>query len=124
WGTFYGVGAGWLISSEEFLSDSEVIDLLKIRASYGLSGNNAIGRNQYQPLVSFDDAYNNVPAINPGQLGNPLLTWEKKRSMEAGLTFGLFNRVDGDITFFRNKTFDLLYQVPLSRTTGFDEQLR
>lgn len=125
WGTFYGLGAGWLISAEDFLSDSEVISLLKIRASYGVSGNNAIGRNEYQALLNFDEAYAQQPAIYPGQLGNPLLTWEKKRSMEVGLQFAFFNnRIDGDVTVFRSKTYDLLYNVPLSRTTGFNEQLR
>lgn len=123
WGTFYGIGAGWLVSAEDFLSNSNVFDLLKIRGSIGVGGNNKIGRNEYQSFLGFGANYNEHGGINPVQLGNLQLTWEKKRSMELGLSFGLFNRVDGDVTLFRYKTYDLLYNVPLSRTTGFSSQL-
>lgn len=122
WGTFYGVGAGWLLSSENFLSNIDAIDLLKIRASFGVTGNNAIGRNRYQAFLGFGSAYANQGAITPDQLGNIRLTWEKKKALEVGLTLGLFSRLDIDVSAFKTKSYDLLYDVPLSRTTGFNEQ--
>lgn len=97
--------------------------MLKVRSSYGLTGNNAIGRNEYQSLIGFGVSYNGHAGINPIQLGRIGLTWEKKRAIEFGLKFGFFNRIDGNVTYFHNKTFDLLYQIPLSRTTGFNSQL-
>src|SRR5699024_750123 len=109
WGTFYGIGAGWLISSEDFLRNNEVISRLKLRVNFGEAGNNDIGRNKYQALLGYSANYNSQGGIVPAQLGNNLLTWERKRSVETGLDFGLFNeRIDGSFTYFHSKTHDLL----------------
>ncbi len=123
WGTFYGIGAAYLLSAQDFIQNIEFIDLLKIRASYGETGNNAIGINEYQAFLGFASSYNGLPGIYPAQLGNVRLTWEKKRALEIGASFGLFNRVDSDVTVFRTKTSDLLYNVPLSLTTSFGSQI-
>lgn len=124
WGTFYALGAAWLLSSEDFLAGTEWLDLLKLRTSYGITGNSAIGRNQYQAFLGYSVSYDNVAGAVPGQLGNRLLTWEKAQKTNIGLAFGLFNRIDGDLTFFYSNTYDLLYSVPRSRVTGFNSQLR
>ncbi|WP_026135623.1 SusC/RagA family TonB-linked outer membrane protein [Nafulsella turpanensis] len=123
WGTFYSVGASWVLSDESFLEGaSDWLNTTKIRASYGKAGNANIDLNQYQTLLSFGGAYNGGPAALPSQWGNPLLTWENSNSLDVGLDFALFNRITGSVDYFQRTTSDLLLDVPLSRTTGFIEQ--
>lgn len=123
WGGFYSMGGAWLLSDEAFLSGTEGwLDLLKLRVSYGETGNASIGINEYQAFLNYDTAYNGQAGIYPAQLGNENLTWEKATSIDAGLNFGLFDRVTVEGTFFRKNSKDLLFDVPLSYTTGHDEQ--
>lgn len=124
WGTFYGVGAAWLISSEDFLSEARWLDLLKVRASFGITGNSSIGRNLFQAFLGYASSYDGQAGATPAQRGNTRLTWEKARKINIGLNFGLFNKIDGDITLFHSTTYDLLYAVPLSRTSGFNSQIQ
>lgn len=123
WGTFWSVGAGYILSEEDFIQDIEWLEFLKIRASYGLTGNADIGLNNYQTLVGFS-AYDDQPNIQPNQLGNPDLTWEKANSFDLALEFDVMNRVDGSITYFRKDSYDLLFDVPLSNTTGHESQVQ
>jgi TonB-linked SusC/RagA family outer membrane protein len=123
WGTFYSVGASWVLSDEAFLEGaSGWLNTTKIRASYGKAGNAGIDPNQFQALLSYGGTYNGLAAAYPEQFGNNLLTWENSASLDVGLDFGLFDRVHGSVDYFHRTTYDLLLDVPLSYTTGFDEQ--
>ena len=123
WGTFWSIGAGYALSQEEFIKSIGFIDNLKLRASYGKTGNAAIGLNQYQATVGFG-SYNDIASILTNQLGNGELTWETANSFDIGLDFGLFDRVNGSVTFFNKVSQDLLYAVPLSRTSGHTSQIQ
>src|SRR5699024_6059276 len=124
WGTFWSFGAGYILSEEDFLQNADWLSFLKLRASYGKTGNANIGLNEYQALVGFG-SYNDMPNIQPSQLGNLGLTWEKANSIDAGIEFGfLDNRIDGSITYFRKESKDLLYDVPLSFTSGYASQVQ
>lgn len=123
WGTFWSVGLGYILSEEEFIENISWVDFLKVRTSYGLTGNASIDLNSYQTLVGFG-GYNDQPNIQPTQLGNPDLTWEKANSLDIALEFEVFERLSGSATFFRKDSRDLLFDVPLSRTTGHESQIQ
>lgn len=118
-GNFWAVGAAWNITQEDFLNDNQIINNLRLKASYGISGNSAIGINSYQPLLSFDANYAGEGAVYPGQFGNSNLTWEKNRNLNIGVDYAFLNSVvDGSLAYYYRNTYDLLQSVPLSRTTG------
>jgi TonB-linked SusC/RagA family outer membrane protein len=118
-GNFYSAGLAWNISNENFLADSEVIDNLKIRASYGESGNNAVGLNTYQALFSYSGSYDDNGTIVPSGFSNPIISWETAELTDIGFDFGLFkNRVSGSFNYYIKDTEGLLQSVPLSLTTG------
>ncbi len=122
-GNFWAVGAAWNINRESFLSDIAFINILKLRTSYGLSGNSAIGINAYQALLSYDADYADQGAIYPSQFGNSNLTWEKNKNLDLGLDFVVWsNRVNGSLAYYHKETYDLLQNVPLSMTTGHSSQ--
>ncbi|UCG28064.1 MAG: TonB-dependent receptor [Bacteroidales bacterium] len=118
-GNFWAVGAAWNISQENFLAGLSFINNLRIRASYGISGNSDVGLNQYQSLLDFGGDYAGEGAVTPSGFGNPALTWEKNRNYDVGLDFAfLDNRIDGSFSYFNKETHDLLQNVPLTRTSG------
>ncbi|HKI90477.1 MAG TPA: SusC/RagA family TonB-linked outer membrane protein [Draconibacterium sp.] len=123
-GNFWSVGAAWNMKQETLLANVKSIDMLRLRGSYGLSGNSAIGINQYQSLLHYDANYNNQGAVYPGQFGNSNLTWEKNRNLDVGVDYSIFNGIiNGSLAYFHKKTFDLLQDVPLSRTSGHNSIL-
>ncbi len=125
WGNFWSVGAAWNLDRETFLSDLAMVDNLKLRVSYGRTGNDNIGLNKYQALFSFDADYGGSAAVYPSTVGNVLLSWETADNFETGIDFGLFqSRVNGTLTYFRRETKENLFDVPLSLTTGFASQTR
>lgn len=124
WGTFYSLGASWVFSDEAFMQGvSNWLSTSKIRASYGKTGNAGVGLNQYQALLSYDAAYNSnagaYPASNPG---NTLLSWENSTTLNFALDFGFIDRINGSFEYFIRENSDLLLDVPLSLTSGFDTQ--
>ena len=89
----------------------------------GLQGTLGQILNQYQVLLAYDADYAENGAAYPKTLGNDDLTWEKNRTFDVGLNFALFNqRLRGSVAYYDKYTYDLLLNVPLSRTTGFEEQ--
>lgn len=118
-GNFWSLGAAWNIAQENFMSDITFIDNLRLRASYGVSGNSGVALNSYQALLSFTGDYAGQGASAPSGYGNPLLTWEKNANYDVGIDFTLFNqRIDGSVAYFKKRTYDLLQSVPLTRTSG------
>jgi TonB-dependent starch-binding outer membrane protein SusC len=118
WGTFYSVGASWVITNESFMQGLKGIDLLKLRASYGINGNDNIP-NYAQWGVYGSRQYNGVAGMAPDQLPKPDLTWELNKTYNIGLDFGFMQRVTGTLEYYQRKTTDMLLDSPLSRTTGF-----
>ena len=119
YGTFPAVSAGWIINQEDFLKSSSWVSLLKLRGSYGLTGNAEIGdfasRNLYRGVN-----YAGVGGTRPSQLGDPNLSWENTTNYNIGLDFGLFSdRISGTVEYYKKKTTDLLLNAPIAATNGF-----
>lgn len=124
YGTFYSVGAGWTLSEESFLENVSFIDFAKLRTSYGVTGNAAIGNFPSVGLYGYGQDYDGTPGGGPTQIANPALTWEQSKSFNVGLDFELFGRVSGTVEYFNRESEDLLLNVPISRTTGFTSLLQ
>jgi len=116
--TFWSVGASWNLHREDFLSSLTMINMLKVRGSYGINGNASIGNYASYGLYG-SRTYNGTGGMAPDQLANPDLTWEGNVAMNAGLDFAIYNRFDGSVELYQRTTTDMLLSVPLSRTTGF-----
>ncbi|MCH4895834.1 SusC/RagA family TonB-linked outer membrane protein [Marinilabiliaceae bacterium JC040] len=126
WGNFWSVGASWRISQESFMSSMEWINNLKIRASYGVLGTDAIGDYQYGDYYSFGANYNGITGISHTNLPNETLGWEQSDNYSVGLDFDLFkgSRLAGTLEWYYKNTDGLLYSVALPYTTGFPNILK
>jgi TonB-linked SusC/RagA family outer membrane protein len=121
WGNFYSVGGAWNINEENFLKNISFLSLLKLRSSYGTSGNtNGFGYYSSLATYGYGSAYTGDPGSAPNNVGNPDLTWEKNKAFNIGLDFGLWqNRLTGTVEYYKRVTTDLLVTIPLSPTSGF-----
>lgn len=133
WGNFGSVGAAWLVSNEDFMSGVGWISMLKLKASYGVQGNDDLypsanyARRYYPYADNYTHSYNEATGEYSTDLaykGNEELTWESSHSFNAGVDFELFgSRLSGSAEYFSRKTVDLLYSkdVPLSagNPTGY-----
>lgn len=118
YGLFYSVGGSWNINKESFLSQVSAIDLLKLRASYGVNGNEGIQAYRQYGLYS-STAYNGVTGLRPTRPLNNDLSWEKKLTWNFGLDFNFLRNYSGSIDVYSRKTIDMLLDKPVSSTTGF-----
>jgi TonB-linked SusC/RagA family outer membrane protein len=119
WGDFWSASASWRVKEEAFLREVDVIDDLKIRVSYGITG--TLPSSLYGSLAtySYAPAYNEQPASAPSLLANPDLSWERNRTFDAGLEARLLDRVSLELDFYNRQTNDMLLTVPISSVTGF-----
>ena len=118
WGSFWSVGASWRMNKEAFMESLTWINDLKVKASFGTQGNDAIGNNQ-----PYKDQY--IVVSNDGAIGtqyvfrgNKDITWEKSNNFNAGVEFKLWDRLSGNIEYFSKTTWDLLYYKPLPPSQG------
>lgn len=119
YGLFPAASAGWVLSKEEFLADNEIISFLKLRASYGLTGNAGIGNFRHKGLYGVNN-YNSMAGLIPTRIANPDLGWEQTAQFDVGLDFGfLNNRISGEIDYYFKQTTDLLLDVPVPGTSGY-----
>lgn len=122
WGWFPSVSAAWRINDEAFMKDITFFDDLKLRASYGVTGNSNIGDYVARRWYTSGGAYNNIATIIPASIGNPYLTWEKSHSKNIGLSFSILNgRISSEMDFYIKDTKDLLYSRTIPATTGFTQ---
>jgi len=124
WGTFPSASLGWVLSDEEFLKPVPAVSFAKVRASYGIIGNNNIGNyTQYALLDNTANAVfgsNVVSGAVPTSLANPNLGWETTRQFDLGLDLGLFNdRIQFVYDFYTKRTTNLLYAVQIPQESGF-----
>jgi TonB-dependent starch-binding outer membrane protein SusC len=119
WGYFPSVSAGWLVSSEPFLSGSNTLNHLKLRASYGLTGNQEVGYyNSFNAAVPA--GYFNYPGVRLGLLGNEQFTWEETAQFNAGFDGGLWrNRLTLTADFYVKNTSNLYNRIALPGISGF-----
>ncbi len=119
YGFFPAASVGWILTEESFLADNNIIEFLKIRASYGLTGNAEIGNFPWQGLYTGDGGYAAVPGQRPSQIENRDLRWEQTAQTDIGVDFGIFNsRITGEIDYYIKKTSDLLLAVNLVGSAG------
>lgn len=116
---------GWIVSSEDFMKDVSFVNYLKLRAGYGLSGNQtprflSIARVTTSPSYIFGDGVTPVVGQQVAALGNPDLKWERTKGFNVGVDFQLLNnRLYGNIDAYLNKTSELLYSIAVPDITGF-----
>ena len=120
YGFFPAISGAWRISEESFLKNVNTISDLKVRASYGIVGNQEIGNFTSLALVGGGANYLQNPGLAPSQLGNVNLSWENTAALDLGLDLGLFkNRLVLNLDVYQKKTTDLLLAKPLAAFSGF-----
>ncbi len=119
---FGAIGAAWLFSNESFLQRAiPAMSFGKLRASYGITGNDQIGDYQFLDTYSTTGVnYNGVITLQPTRLFNPGFGWETNKKLEAAIEAGFFNdRIFLTAAWFKNRSSNQLVGVPLAGTTGF-----
>ncbi len=120
WGFFPGASAGWVVSDESFMKNIKNLDNLKLRVSYGQTGNNSIGLYDAYGKYSTSAKYNGIAGIVPSTMPNTELTWEVSTQLDAGFDLSIFNNrlsISGD--YFNKITDNLLFSKELPNTSGF-----
>ncbi|TWI85792.1 TonB-linked SusC/RagA family outer membrane protein [Lacibacter cauensis] len=119
WGTFPAVSGAWRISEEAFMSKVKFISDLKIRGSYGRSGNSSVADFASLSLVGAGVNYLQTAGLSPVQLGNPNLGWEESEQTDIGLEMQLFQRINVTAEYYIKNTNDLLLARLLPGSSGF-----
>ncbi len=127
WGNFWSFGTAWNITEEDFMSDFESINVLKLKASYGAQGNdkllNRSGTINWYPYTDqFSISENNGNfAASRFFKGNKNITWETSHNFNIGVDFSVFDeRLEGTLEYFDKRTTDMLYYKPVSPSLGYD----
>lgn len=118
WGLFWSASASWNINQEKFLKDFKPLDLLKIRASYGVNGNNNIDAYRAYGVYA-STTYNGISGMLPNTPSNEDLSWEKNATWNVGVDFAFFNRLRGSLDVYSRLTKDMLLDKRVPATTGF-----
>ena len=125
WGTFWSVGAAWLINKEKFMENVSWVNELKAKFSIGSQGNdNIVASNDYLNSYRYTDVFR---IINSGgnvstsfnQKGTKDITWETNTNINAGIEFQLFKKLSGSLEFFYRKTTDMLYSFAVAPSNGY-----
>ncbi len=128
-GFFPSVSVGWLVDQEGFFTDN-IFNTLKVRASWGKTGNQEIGNNQ--SISTFNSGSRTsyvlndqfVTSLNPSRIANPNLKWETTEQVDIGVDFGVFNdRISGSVAWYNKHTTDMLLDLPIPTSSGFRSQL-
>jgi TonB-linked SusC/RagA family outer membrane protein len=123
WGFFPAVSLGWVMTKEEFLKDNDILNYLKLRGSYGLTGNDNINANRRYMWVTdfismssyyFGTTNTAASTLGEGQVADSSITWEKQRQMNLGFEATLLNHIDFTFDMFRQNRYDILASPYLS----------
>ena len=125
WANFYSVSAGWILSDEKFLRDISWISILKLRGSYGQTGNQNIPTEA--TITSYarksNKFYNGQQNMYMWSVPNKNAKWEKTSSIDVGIDYGfLNNRINGSIAYYRQNINDMLMKVQLPASAGIPNQ--
>ncbi|MFY0602981.1 MAG: TonB-dependent receptor [Flavobacteriaceae bacterium] len=136
YGNFSAVSLGWNIAKEDFLKDSKVVNNLKFRVSYGVTGNDDFRTgnelvDNYPYLAILDNSNTSAVtggqstiAVNPLNIANPDITWERQIEFNPAIDFGLFNNaISGSVDYYKRTSDQLLLNNPVPSTTGFTRAL-
>lgn len=127
-GFFPSAALAWKVSNEPFIAEIDAITSLKLRASWGKTGNQEIG--DYPALSTYSQAGSaiwggsEVTGTQPARIPNPDLKWETTEQINIGLDFGVLdNRINGTIDYYQKKTTNMLLNLPIPQSTGFNSIL-
>ena len=128
WAVFPSGSVAWRVSEENFMLGAKAISDLKLRASYGVSGNQEIGEYQAMAVLATQNYSLNsalASGVGPARVANPNLKWESTSQFDLGIDLGLWNnRLMVTADYYQKKTTDLLLSVPMPFTSGFSSSLQ
>ncbi|MBR0255439.1 MAG: TonB-dependent receptor [Bacteroidales bacterium] len=125
WGNFWSVAASWRISEEGFMQSQDVINNLRLRASYGVNGTLPSSNYGWRSLAGYSYQYMGSPGGALINAADDNLSWETSYTYNLALEFGLFDsRLTGSVEYFNRDSKNLLQDVPISTTTGFSSTLQ
>ena len=118
WGTFWSLGAAWLLNKEKFLEGVKWIDELKFKLSYGSQGNDAIGSYRYTDVFDIVNSGGNI-GTSFSTKGTKDITWETQGNFNTGFEFTLFKKLSGSLEWYYRKTTDMLYSFAVAPSNGY-----
>ena len=128
YGVFPSAALAWRISGEKFMEKIDFLNELKLRVSYGETGNNNIGNYEQFATINYEKyAFGGIAVggFSPGRLANPLLTWETQKSFNIGIDASfLKSRIALSVDRFHSRNYDLLLNVSVPSITGFSTALK
>lgn len=120
YGIFPAGSLGWIMSDEAFMQKLTFVNFMKLRASYGLTGNAEIGDFAARGYYVTNSGYGGHPGLVPSTLPNPDLGWEKSAQFDVNLDYAIFNeRIAGTVTYYNKTTTDLLLYVNIPSSSGY-----
>lgn len=122
WGNFWSVGAAWNIQNEKFMEGAGWINTLKLRATYGVAGNQISDEYPYTNLWTIGEADGQI-GITQSYVGNRNLSWERNNQVDVGIDFRLWDRFYGTIDYYNRRTHDLIWKRPTPASTGLASRL-
>lgn len=123
WGVFPSFSAGWNITNEDFMKNNGLLSLLKLRAGYGVVGNQDISNYAFQTLYGSRIDNGNALIVNDGRRGNPAISWEKQKQSNVGIDLGFWDSrltVTADAFYINND--NILLDRSLATTTGYTKE--
>ncbi|WP_205461922.1 TonB-dependent receptor [Mangrovibacterium lignilyticum] len=127
WGIFPSLSAGWKIINEPFMADTELFSDLKLRASWGLAGNNGVGDYDQIARLAYANYSNNGSLVNglvPSNFANPDLSWETSETVDIGFDAGILGgRIYTSFDYYTKRNTDLLLNIPVPTASGFGNAL-
>ncbi|HLW10333.1 MAG TPA: SusC/RagA family TonB-linked outer membrane protein, partial [Fermentimonas sp.] len=112
WGNFWSLGSAWLVNKEEWF-DVNGVDELKLKVSYGMQGNDAIGRYRYTDVFNIQNSDGEIGTSFESK-GTEGITWETNANFNIGAEFSLFNRITGSLEYYNRKTTDMLFSFSVA----------
>ncbi len=117
--TFWAAGAMWKLSNEAFLKDSETLNDLSVKVSYGTQGNSGIGNYSQYEYISSGSPYDGTKTWYLANVGNPNLAWEKQSTLSIAAMVKLWNKLTIEAEYYNRKTDDMLMPIPKAPSAGF-----
>ncbi|NGM74160.1 SusC/RagA family TonB-linked outer membrane protein [Sphingobacterium sp. SGL-16] len=119
WGTFGSIGGSWVVSKEDFMSNQNIFDYLKVKMSYGIIGDQSVG-SYYPGIVTFPITnLDDLPAIGAPNVGNPDLTWERAKMFQTGVDFEIGRYLTGSLEYYIKNTTDLIFDRRVGPSNGY-----
>ena len=117
WGNFWSVGGAWLLNKESWF-DASWVEELKLKSSYGVQGNDAIGLYRYTDVFNIVNSAGSIGTAFESK-GTRDITWETNANFNIGAEFSLFERISGSLEYYRRNTSDMLFSFSVAPSLGY-----